>query len=579
MQLPMLRSLWRGAVEKAALLRGDPMALGGFFCGLLLALAGDGRLSPFCASTAAGLWLAGYAPWPALLGGMAGSLFSGQYGALAVAAAYVLLSVLWLLWRAGAERADKLLLLACAHLVMLPFFYFNTLEDCMAGLSQAALSLLCAPLLQRAVEALLRLGRRRALTDEAFASLCALLAMLTMGGMGAGYGELRLGYAIATFGSLFAAGAAGMAGVAAAALLGAGALLGGASLPFVGCLVLCGLCAALLNRHVWAMLAAYVAAAALCSFYIPGGGYMLLYAALGTGGYLLLPRPIPRLLCRGGWGGRKQAGAERRLAQLRRQVEDAAQVMERVSEVLEVSGQSEAERFAGRQLRGIGDALTSIVEPAEGKPARNFTLALGAAACPKEGSPETGDSMALRQFAGRHLLLLSDGMGSGAIAHRESAAAVALLGDLLRIGVEEGAALECVNRLLMLKNQDEMYATLDLLLFDPATARARFFKQGAPPSYVLRGGRVHTIHAETLPVGILTEAAPAAPKEAALLRGDAVVMMTDGLFDSLGQELFAAIIERVGGANTPQSAAENLLAYAGERGRWDDMSVIVARVS
>ena len=69
--------------------------------------------------------------------------------------------------------------------------------------------------------------------------------------------------------------------------------------------------------------------------------------------------------------------------------------------------------------------------------------------------------------------------------------------------VEESAALECVNQLLMLKCQEDMYATLDVLLLDLSTCRARFLKQGAPPSYILRKGRVYTIHAETLPVGIL----------------------------------------------------------------------------
>ena len=44
-------------------------------------------------------------------------------------------------------------------------------------------------------------------------------------------------------------------------------------------------------------------------------------------------------------------------------------------------------------------------------------------------------------------------------------------------------------------------------------------------------------------------------------------------------ELFAAIIERVGGANTVDDAAEALLAAGRERSGADDMSVIVARIS
>ena len=82
-----------------------------------------------------------------------------------------------------------------------------------------------------------------------------------------------------------------------------------------------------------------------------------------------------------------------------------------------------------------------------------------------------------------------------------------------------------------------IHISLDVLLLDLSTCRARFLKQGAPPSYILRKGRVYTIHAETLPVGILPEAAPVCPQDAQLMRGDAVVMMTDGLGDALGLSL------------------------------------------
>ena len=580
MHLPMgLETVRRGLAARAKTWLGDTPALLSLGCGFLLALAGDdsGKFSPFCAATAAGVWMYGYAPWPAILGGMAGSLLTGQYPALSIAILYGILGLLWLLWRGRAQTPDKLLLFASAHLIILPFFYFNTVETCMVGLSQSSLSFLCAPLICSASEAVHCLYKRRSLSEGGFASLCALLAMLAMGGMAAGYKDFALGYPFAAFGALCAAGVAGIASVAVAALMGAGVLLGGASLTFVGCLALCTMCAACLAKHKWAMLSAFLATASLCSFYVDGGSNMLLYACLAAGVYLLLPKSVIKLLRRSSRPRRQ--GEQRQIAQIRRQVQNAAQVLDRVAEVLEVSGQSEVERFAGRQLRGIGYALEEISQQQEGIPGQNFSLALGAAACPKAGYAETGDSMALREFPGKHLLLLSDGMGSGATAHRESSTAVALLGDLLSIGVEEKTALECVNRLLMLHGKEDMYATLDLLLFDPSTARARFFKQGSPPSYVLREGRIHTIHAETLPVGILQEAAPAAPQEASLLRGDAVVMMTDGLFDGLGRDLFAAIIEGAGSANTPQGAAENLLLRAGENGRWDDMSVIVARVS
>ena len=200
--------------------------------------------------------------------------------------------------------------------------------------------------------------------------------------------------------------------------------------------------------------------------------------------------------------------------------------MERVAELLETSGQSQGERFAGRQLRSMGKALEELSANREPLPPA-FTLSLGAAACPKTQSDQTGDSMAWREVDNLRLLLLSDGMGSGELAHRESAAAVALLGDLLSIGVEESAALECVNQLLMLKCQEDMYATLDVLLLDLSTCRARFLKQGRPQLYPTQGaGLYHPCGdpARGHPAG----GVPVCPQDAQLMRGDAVVMMTDG---------------------------------------------------
>lgn len=546
--------------------------------GLLLAFAADGagRLAPFCGAGACGLWLAGYAPWPALVGGLAGSLLQGRFGPAAAYFLYGALGMLWLLWRGDAQRPDKLLLLAAAHLLTLPFFYFDSPDSCMLGLAQASLSLLCAPLVERGVQALAQLAQRRPPDQGGLWGLAGLMAMGAMAGMAVGYKGMYLGCGIACFAALWGAAAAGLEAVAAAALLGAGAMLGGATLPFVGSLVLCTLCAAPARRNRLLAAGLFLLCGGLCSLYIPGGENMLLYSALGAGGYLLLPGTATRLL-RKSLQSNAQGEAGKQLAQCRRRVRDAAQVMERVAELLENSGQSPGERFAGRQLRSVGAALTALSLPKE-PAAPAFSLSLGAAACPKPQSSQTGDSMAWREVENLRLLLLSDGMGTGELAHRESAAAVALLGDLLSVGVEESAALECVNRLLMLKCQEDMYATLDVLLLDLFTCRARFLKQGAPPSYILRKGRVYAIHAETLPVGILPEAAPVCPQDAQLMRGDAVVMMTDGLWDALGQELLAAIIEEVGGANTPQDGADALLRRALERSPADDMSVIVARV-
>ena len=67
--------------------------------------------------------------------------------------------------------------------------------------------------------------------------------------------------------------------------------------------------------------------------------------------------------------------------------------------------------------------------------------------------------------------------------------------------------------------------------------------------------------------------------KARLRKGDIVVMMSDGVADALGKELVAAVTDRTRNAGSPKAAAEELLAFADEKGgRTDDMTVIVAKV-
>jgi stage II sporulation protein E len=143
--------------------------------------------------------------------------------------------------------------------------------------------------------------------------------------------------------------------------------------------------------------------------------------------------------------------------------------------------------------------------------------------------------------------------------------------------LERDAALECVNRLLMQHGGQDMYATVDALHVDLSSGAAEFIKFGAPPSFVLREGRVHTIYAEALPAGILDEASPAI-HTATLKRNDSVVLLTDGALDALGEDTTQEIIACVGGANTCEDAARTLLQAAQDHGYADDMSVLVIRL-
>ncbi len=269
---------------------------------------------------------------------------------------------------------------------------------------------------------------------------------------------------------------------------------------------------------------------------------------------------------------RVRSGAARELALTRLRLRDAAGVMREMACFAPAEGDF---ALAAGQMSGVSSAMERMGEPRRRMKKSRLRAETGAAALPKEGSPQTGDTMAIRRLDGGLLLLMSDGMGSGPAAHRESASAVALYGDLLSIGFDSEDALVSVNRLL-LSTGEEAYATLDAARVNLASGSADFVKLGAPPAFILREGKVKTLYAEALPLGILPKADPGV-SQASLKAGDAVVLMTDGLSEALGRDLLASIVELVGAANTAQDAAEALLARGAERGLADDMSVMVAR--
>ena len=75
------------------------------------------------------------------------------------------------------------------------------------------------------------------------------------------------------------------------------------------------------------------------------------------------------------------------------------------------------------------------------------------------------------------------------------------------------------------------FTTIDLCIFDPAAGEASFYKYGAAPSYLKKGGVVRRIAGGSLPAGL--RGAPAAPDvtRARLDPGSFAVMVSDGVAD------------------------------------------------
>lgn len=231
-------------------------------------------------------------------------------------------------------------------------------------------------------------------------------------------------------------------------------------------------------------------------------------------------------------------------------------------------------------LRSGGDWLLFSETPA-------LRMETARACATAAGERVSGDGAAWERLsAGQYLLALSDGMGSGGEAGRESRAALELLVRALRAGYSRHDALRWVNGMLTAcRGEGEMFATMDLCTVDLDSGEAAFEKLGACTSYLLRGGRCRRVGGDALPMGIVGAASP--QRTTVRLRPDDwIVMVTDGVTDAFGGD-DGAFLRALGGmtprdaALTPQTLADTLLRRALERcggAAPDDMTVLAARV-
>jgi hypothetical protein len=210
-------------------------------------------------------------------------------------------------------------------------------------------------------------------------------------------------------------------------------------------------------------------------------------------------------------------------------------------------------------------------------------VAIGFAQRAKPGETLCGDSMCVTHLKERRILLtVSDGMGAGVNAARESRIVVKLIEQLLESGVHPENAAGIVNTALYLRGGEESAATIDTALADLNAGTVEFLKVGAPPSYLIRGGAVEVIRSTCWPAGILDEVeAQVLARE--IKPGDILIMATDGVTEAnfggnAPDDWIYTYLQELS-LDDAQVIADVLLKYAlktaGFKNR-DDMTVLVA---
>jgi serine/threonine protein phosphatase PrpC len=241
-------------------------------------------------------------------------------------------------------------------------------------------------------------------------------------------------------------------------------------------------------------------------------------------------------------------------------------------------------RALAEPLRGVSELLGQVDGARDGQAPDGLPFAWGLAQRSRGGGEPrlSGDAWVVRALPGARLLVaLSDGMGAGAAAAVESEPTVHLADRLLATGFGARTTAQTVNALMVLEGSEDTFATLDLALIDLASGDAEFVKIGAPPTLLVRRGRLERVEMHAPPSGILREV-PVETRHRRLGAGDWLVAMTDGAYDPLARDAdwLEGFLRALGRARGPQWVADQLVARAVALGGegMDDATVAVVRL-
>ena len=213
-----------------------------------------------------------------------------------------------------------------------------------------------------------------------------------------------------------------------------------------------------------------------------------------------------------------------------------------------------------------------------------FYTMQGIARIGKDCEKISGDSFAMMSLpGGQEAAILSDGMGSGEKALKESTMVIEMLEELLQAGFPKETAFSMMNTALVMGREEVCFSTLDLSVFDLYTGNCEFLKAGAAPTFIRKENKMEHIYSESLPLGVVRGQSIEKISHQ-LTSGDMIVMVTDGVLDALpaGEQEHLLDLMILGSPITnPKEMAHYILEKVLELGNHppgDDMTVLVAGI-
>jgi sigma-B regulation protein RsbU (phosphoserine phosphatase) len=183
------------------------------------------------------------------------------------------------------------------------------------------------------------------------------------------------------------------------------------------------------------------------------------------------------------------------------------------------------------------------------------------------------------------VIAFGDVSGKGAAAALYGGLMTGLLRTLAPRHRRPAALLRALNEALILRKVEARYATLTVLLWDPATRQIVMANAGAIPPMICRGSEILKMRVEGVPVGLL-ESREYEEVTFQTQPGDTIVLYSDGITDHLnsaGAEYGRTRLAHVVRAGSRQPAAALIAAIFAELDKFnttafDDQTVFVIKV-
>lgn len=231
------------------------------------------------------------------------------------------------------------------------------------------------------------------------------------------------------------------------------------------------------------------------------------------------------------------------------------------------------------------EPLRLIVEKTKGKQTKvkvyssnQFKIDHAVSYVGKDGNKISGDSYIYENFTnGQTFIAISDGMGNGELAHKESSEALKILRCLLGFNIPIKTAIQTLQQLKQHSNANERFFSLDICMIDRERQRATFYKKGATPTFLVRNQQIELINLAQLPVGVMSDQ-EVDHVTLNLEEDDVLLMCSDGIVEQYlnVDELEQVILNQMGKA--PKTIAKNILqtTVSKHKGKIkDDMMVLV----